>query len=613
MKNTRRLYLRRILAAALTLLAAACVAAVSAAATSGEDTTPEVPIVSAVITGVRIGKAPDKTEYYVGEDLSVAGAELLIEYSDGRVESAAVREDWCSGFDAYTAGSCEVTVTYPEGGSPVKFTVSIVRPSVSFITVKKLPDRTSYYTGQTFSSDGISVMATYNNGYTEDVTPDVTFSGTDLSEASNSHRITVVLRSDGKQFTASFNVKVIARSPASLKIVKAPAKTEYGDGDPFDPSGIELSVVYNDGSAETPAADEVKYTGFDSSKLGAGTVTATARGVSAGLGINIVLSASHVHTASAPETVTPATCTASGSTRVLCSVCGQIVSTGIIPATGHRFGEWVTDVPATPGAAGKKSRTCTVCGFAESEDIPPLSARAVSADGRFSVTLKDGGMTEDSCFPAGTELAFADILPVLTNAERDRYAAAAGERDGTVISVFSAEFKLPGGTKLPSGDAKAVLGFDAAAHPEYVKYLLFTADGVLFAVPQDGRFEFDTVLPGGFPGGMATFVLAGVKAPVTQPPETSEPPAPNTVPATEAEETDLTEPGTGTQSSDATSHEPPDRSHDPEETTDGEETDMAVDTEKLGKIFGGAGLLTAGLFVTALAVAFVYKRFLYRR
>ena len=320
--------------------------------------------------------------------------------------------------------------------------------------------------------------------------------------------------------------------------------------------------------------------------------------MSAGFGINIVLSAAHVHTASAPETVTPATCTASGSTRVLCSVCGQIVSTGIIPATGHKFGEWVTEVPATPGTAGKKSRTCTVCGFAESEDIPPLSAKAVSADGRFSVTLKDGGMPEDSCFPAGTELAFTDILPVLTNAERDKYAAAAGERDGTVISVFSAEFKLPGGAKLPSGDAKAVLGF--------------TGDGVLFALPQDGRFEFDTALPGGFPGGIATFVLAGVKAPVTQPPETSEPPAPDTLPAT-SKETEPPEPGTGTQQPDAASHEPPDRSHDPEETTEAEETGGSVDTEKLGKIFGGSGLLTAGLFVTALAVAFVYRKFLYRR
>lgn len=60
-------------------------------------------------------------------------------------------------------------------------------------------------------------------------------------------------------------------------------------------------------------------------------------------------------------TVTEATCTADGSFKKVCTVCGQDTETGVIPATGHTAGEWVTEKEATCSEEGLKKCYCTVC------------------------------------------------------------------------------------------------------------------------------------------------------------------------------------------------------------------------------------------------------------
>ena len=40
------------------------------------------------------------------------------------------------------------------------------------------------------------------------------------------------------------------------------------------------------------------------------------------------------------ENIVPATCTEDGSKTVVCEDCGETISTEVIPATGHSFGEW---------------------------------------------------------------------------------------------------------------------------------------------------------------------------------------------------------------------------------------------------------------------------------
>ena len=82
----------------------------------------------------------------------------------------------------------------------------------------------------------------------------------------------------------------------------------------------------------------------------------------------------HTHVVSLLDGVQP-TCTRTGLTEgEQCTECGEIlIAQDTIPATGHNFGEWITDQEAEPGVEGQEHRTCTSCGRIERNTITALS------------------------------------------------------------------------------------------------------------------------------------------------------------------------------------------------------------------------------------------------
>lgn len=69
------------------------------------------------------------------------------------------------------------------------------------------------------------------------------------------------------------------------------------------------------------------------------------------------------------ENIVPATCTEDGSKTVVCEDCGETISTEVIPATGHSFGEWTVTKEATCFEDGEESCTCPVCKYVETRPI----------------------------------------------------------------------------------------------------------------------------------------------------------------------------------------------------------------------------------------------------
>lgn len=87
------------------------------------------------------------------------------------------------------------------------------------------------------------------------------------------------------------------------------------------------------------------------------------------------------------ENIVPATCTEDGSKTVVCEDCGETISTEVIPATGHSFGEWTVTKEATCFEDGEETRTCSVCQavetrpiFANSDHCPPKAFTDLDAD-----------------------------------------------------------------------------------------------------------------------------------------------------------------------------------------------------------------------------------------
>lgn len=74
----------------------------------------------------------------------------------------------------------------------------------------------------------------------------------------------------------------------------------------------------------------------------------------------------HEHT---KEIVVEATCTEDGSKTVVCEDCGETLSTEVIPAKGHSFGDWTVTKEASCFEDGEESRTCSVCKHVETRPI----------------------------------------------------------------------------------------------------------------------------------------------------------------------------------------------------------------------------------------------------
>ena len=75
------------------------------------------------------------------------------------------------------------------------------------------------------------------------------------------------------------------------------------------------------------------------------------------------------------ENTVPATCGEAGHVDTICSNCGEIVSTKVIPATGaHTWDNGTVTTEPTETTPGVRTYTCTVCGEVKTEVIPATGA-----------------------------------------------------------------------------------------------------------------------------------------------------------------------------------------------------------------------------------------------
>lgn len=146
------------------------------------------------------------------------------------------------------------------------------------ITVTTLPKKVRYKVKETFDPTGITVTANYDDGTSKTVTdyamtqPDMTTHG--------SKTITITYEDKA----ATFEIMVIDVS--GIEVTAPPKKTRYYEDDIFSSEGIEISLIYTDGSKE-------KITGYslsepDMSSGGEKIITVTYNEFTATFAITVV-------------------------------------------------------------------------------------------------------------------------------------------------------------------------------------------------------------------------------------------------------------------------------------------------------------------------------------
>lgn len=210
------------------------------------------------VTRLEITHMPTKIRYFVGETFDSAGLIITAYYNDNTSEQ--VTGYTLSNPDMSTYGNKTVTVTFDE--KTVDFSILVV--DISGIEVKTMPVKTEYPKGDVFDTTGLSILVKYTDGTSETITTGFEVSGFDSSSVGEK-TITVTY----KTHTATFKVTVYDLS--GIRITSFPSKVYYKIGETFDPSGLTVAEVRQDGTEKE--ITDYDISGFDSSTAGSKTIT----------------------------------------------------------------------------------------------------------------------------------------------------------------------------------------------------------------------------------------------------------------------------------------------------------------------------------------------------
>lgn len=170
------------------------------------DETEPTPEPEKTLVAISIKTAPTQSTYELGATFNANGLVVEAFYSDGSTAILTSSQYTISGFNANQSGAQTITVT--SGGKTATFTVVVSDPEAPVellaLQVQKMPYRTMYALGGTFSTDGVVVNALYSDG-TQRVLEDgeATFTGFSSSVYGKK---TITVSFGGKQTT--FDVSV---------------------------------------------------------------------------------------------------------------------------------------------------------------------------------------------------------------------------------------------------------------------------------------------------------------------------------------------------------------------------------------------------------------------
>ena len=253
----------------------------------GKSTSFQVTVNANTITSISVKTNPTKTNYFVGEELSVAGGIIKVTYSNNSTKDISMSnsEVSISGYNQNTAGNQTIQVAYQE--KTTSFTVVVTAVELQSIHIGQYPDKLIYQVGESLNLTGGEILKTYNNGMTSNVDmtdQSVTVTGFDSATAGTK---TVTLTVGGKSATMEIIVNSApdpteVRTLDSISIYSNPNKTSYLIGEELELTGGKIKAKYNKTVGDTTTIEyeiidmsnsNVTVSGFSSTEEGNKTIT----------------------------------------------------------------------------------------------------------------------------------------------------------------------------------------------------------------------------------------------------------------------------------------------------------------------------------------------------
>ena len=331
----------------------------------GKSTTFNVDIEAVKLVSIAVKTNPTKMSYYQGEALDSTGLTLTATYNNGKTETVTTGFT-CSALDSSSAGQKTITVTYQ--GLTTTFSVTVIAVNLVSVSVKTMPNKTSYFTGEPFDQTGLTLTATYNNGNTETISSGIECTG--FSSATAGQK-TVTASYGGKSTTFTVEVKAIV--PTGITVKTAPNKTEYFVGDSYDGTGLVVNVTYNNGTNKDITTG-FTTSGFSSATAGKNTVTVSYEGFTATFDVTIkAVELTGIEIAKQPNKTTFNTGDELDTTGLVLTLKYNNGTTGITD-TGYTVSGYNTDT------AGEQTITVTYQGFTATYKVTLIQSYADYAE-----------------------------------------------------------------------------------------------------------------------------------------------------------------------------------------------------------------------------------------
>lgn len=209
---------------------------------------PDISIPVGKLESIEVTAQPTKTSYYVGEKFDASGMKVSATYKGSEGTFTKEISNYTFDEEAFAkSGKQNVTISYTLGDVTKTAEVSV---DVKDVVLEKLevvtpPVKTTYRIGEKFDSTGMVVTASYNDGSVREITD---YKVTPNTIAADTDHVLVTY--GGK----AASVAVTVNKVASIAVTKEPNKTEYEEGDLFNPTGMVVTLTYQDGSTEETTA-----------------------------------------------------------------------------------------------------------------------------------------------------------------------------------------------------------------------------------------------------------------------------------------------------------------------------------------------------------------------
>ena len=215
-----------------------------------------VNVIAVAVDSIEVVSQPYKREYFVTEALNPAGMTIRAHYNNGSSDIIPYNVNTMSFYPevfAYASDSFPCYVEYAGHSAPIPEIKVFEDPFLSY-EVLRLPFKTAYFEGEFFDPNGLIVEIEYASGRLERVPMNA------LTFTPGDRAFDVVDTRVRARYTYGFGVNdfiqfdipvtVSAITQIGIFAETQPNKTAYLEGQTFDPTGMTVFKLFNNGDTE---------------------------------------------------------------------------------------------------------------------------------------------------------------------------------------------------------------------------------------------------------------------------------------------------------------------------------------------------------------------------